>query len=404
MVLSGKIDFLTRFYAYSMLLYVLALADVTWLDSLSYNVGIRLYIIVVCIVKMAESPFVIQSRWKAPLCFLLLYCLYCMLITFGEFYQTISYIALFLSMMSIITLKIGEKRFLLNVFTVGFVVILVISLIGWILFLLGVNLPHSGLINHRNGYHVYYDYYFFRISSGALYSIFPRFSSVFLEPGQLATPCAFLFFLNAIENKIFGLRNVVLLVAIVLSFSLIAYGLLVFSLVMIAWFKGFKYRLPLAVSVVLVLAGLTTYFIYNQDSAVNELIISRLEYDEDDIIVGNNRTSQIFEANYQSFIKSGDRYLGIRKKLVTGYDWTINSSGYQKYIVHFGLFGLVFGGMLIFSIYWNNRNSKTLVFLIILVTAFIVRNLLFAPLWLSITILGFYVFGGDKTKKTFLER
>lgn len=379
-----------RFYAWSMLLYVLAVYDVSWLSFLSYNSVIRLYIILVCFIKMMSRPFLVKNKYAVPLFFLLIYCLYSTFITLEGFYQVINYMSLFIAMTSIIMLDNGEKKYLLDFFIKGFVVILIISLFGWIMYLGGISLPHSGLIIHRNGFHVFYDYYFFRLSAGASVSFFPRFSSIFLEPGQLATPCAFLFFLNACKNKIFCFNNIVLLLAVVFSFSLIGYGLLIFSIFVIVWLRGYRFRMPLTIGLLLLVIGLTVFFVSKEDSFVNQLILSRLEYDDETLIAGNNRTSSEFDYHYQRFIHSNDKYLGVHNRLVSGNDWTTNSSGYQKFIVHFGLIGLSLGFLLIFSMFWHNKNKYAFFFLVILIVAFVVRNLLFGALWLSISILGFY--------------
>lgn len=386
---------MTRFYAFCMLLYVLAVYDVTWLDFLSYSSPIRFFIIVVSIMKIMGSRRTLQNSRMAPIVFLLLYCLYCIIATLGSFYLSINYLSLFVSMTSIIMLNVEEKKYLLDLFTKAFVVIMVISLIGWIPYLLGVNLPHTSLIYHRNDFHEYYDYYLFRVSYVSSIGFFPRFQSIFLEPGQMATPCMFLFFLNAMEGNVFSFKNIVLLLSILLSFSLIAYGLLVFSLVVIPWFKGKKFRLPLTIGVVGAIVGATFFFLSNEDSVVNTLILSRLGYDDESLITGNNRTSGEFDLMFDSFMRSGDKFFGIRNKLISGNDWTTNSSGLKKFIVHFGLVGLSLGMLMILSLYRKNKNKKTLAFLVILVTAFVVRNLLFGALWLSIAILGFSTLGLD---------
>ena len=45
------------------------------------------------------------------------------------------------------------------------------------------------------------------------------------------------------------------------------------------------------------------------------LIISRLEYDEEKGIAGNNRTTMFFDNQYSKMFESGDQYLGIADKI-----------------------------------------------------------------------------------------
>lgn len=390
----------TKFYALSLLVYVLAMYDVTWLNKVPVTL-LRGFTILVCLLKMfGTSSLRIPRNTVLPITLLLVYCVYSVVITHsGDPFVTIRYAAVFISMSSLFLLTYNEKLYVLRVFTDGFVVILLISLFGWILFLLGVNLPHSGLILHSNGFHEYYDYYFFRTSAYSVESDFPRFQSIFLEPGQLATPCVFLFYLNSFENKVFGRKNLVLLVAIILSFSLISYGLMLITFVTIAWTEGARWRVPLTIIVVFVIGGVYYFASSSENNAINVLILSRLEYDEETIISGNNRTADVFDRNYEDFMNSNDKYFGIHNKLSSGYDWSNNSSGYKKFIVHDGIIGLVVFMSLIITMFLKNRNAKTLMFFIILVVAFLVRNLLQNPMWLSIAILGFYLLGNENNLK-----
>lgn len=398
-----KITPFTKFYFISMVLYVLAMYDVTWLSySISYT-AIRVFISIVCIAKMSNASIRIKGQ-SLPLLLLLIYCVYSVLISHsGDKGVAIKYLALFTSMTSIILLTHKERLVLLKYITTAFVIILTISLFGWFLFLLGVNLPHSGLIYHWNGFHEYYNYYYFRIAADSIEANFPRFQSIFLEPGQLGSPCVFLLFLNTLEGKLWKFQNIILLLAIIMSFSLISYGLSLIVLLAIAWFKGSKYRLFLTV-ITAILIGVGYYYFSYSDNAVNALILSRLERDEEMVIVGNNRTASVFDLNYASFIGSRDRYFGIHNELLSGYNWTNNSSGYKKFIVHEGIVGFVIFMVLIIALFFKNRNIKTLVFLIILVMAFLIRNLLQNPLWLSIAILGFYIIDeNDKLKPHTVE-
>lgn len=395
MLIEQNIKPFTKFYALCMVLYTLAMYDVTWISNISFSTT-RLFIIIVCLIKFFNAPLTIERRSVFPVLLLFLYCFYSFVFThFDDKWSSIRYLSLFVSMTSIILLSSKEKKYLLKVFTDVFVVVLVISLFGWILFLMGVNLPHTGVIFHWNGFHEYYNYYFFRVATSSVEGIFPRFQSVFLEPGQLGTPCAFLLFLNAFENKVFGFKNLIFIAAILFSLSLISYGLLLVTLAALAWLKNSNYRVLFTIIVILLIGSGYYYVSSSGDNAINVLILERLEYDEELGIAGNNRTANVFDSNYSTFIKSNDKYFGIHSELSSGYDWTTNSSGYKKFIVHEGIVGLIVFLSFFVCLLFRNRNSKTLVFLIIVVTAFFVRNLLQSPLWLSITILGFYLLGNE---------
>lgn len=394
-----KNDILTKFYAFSLLLYILALYDINWFYSFSFF-GVRVFIIVVCLIKMFAKPMPIRREMLSPLLLLLVFCLYGIFRALG--YNNIvilTYVSLLFSMTSVILSSKEEKAYLLRFFTNVIVAIMLLSLVGWIPYLMGIDLPHTDLIQHRNGFHEYYDYYLFRLDYDSTVKIFPRFQGVFLEPGQMATPCVFLLFLNAIEHKVFTFKNFILFVSIILSFSLIAYGLLVFTMVAVAWFNGARFRLPLTIGVLVIITGLSLFFVTREDSALTMLILNRLEYDDELIIAGNNRTTDSFDRMYESFIHSNDRFLGIRNRIIAEEDWSSRASGIKKVIVRDGFVGLAINGLLLLSLFWRNKTKKTLAFLIILVTAYLVRDLLFNPMWFTMAILGFYTLGEERRDK-----
>lgn len=391
MKVKASVSWITRLYVFVITLYIFRVYDVTWLYFISASlVGSIICFVVIIKFILTKNRLLYKSKDITSVFLLLLYCFYSITIThLHDGFIVITFTAIFLSMTSVILLSREEKQYLLKVITNCFVIVLLVSLPFWILFLLGVNLPHSAPIQHPNGFHVYYDYYFFRISVRTVDALFPRFSSVFLEPGQLATPCVFLFFLNSLENKILSFKNIILLIAIIMSFSLIGFGLLLVSLVSIAWFRGSRFRYILTVFVLLVIGGFYNYFSSFEDNAVSALILSRIEYDKDEMIVGNNRTSYIFDMNYRSFLQSNDKYFGVHDQLKGNSNWASNSSGYKKFIVHHGIVGLTIFLLFIISLYWFNRNTKTTVFLLLLLTAFFVRDLLQNPMWMSMAIIGF---------------
>lgn len=113
-----------------------------------------------------------------------------------------SFISLFrkigelLCVISVILLPSEQKKELLRIVTLCLTIIIAISLVPWILYLLGVPLPHSGPILLENGFHWVTNYYFF-LSGEELNPLkFPRFRGMFIEAGQIATVCVFLYFAN----------------------------------------------------------------------------------------------------------------------------------------------------------------------------------------------------------------
>lgn len=375
-------------YAVSMCIYAYCRADVLWLEWIPEAL-VSFIIGVVALIK-------ILNGFGSKLSLIVIFFVYCMMnafVWYKSYGSLVVTIGLFLAITSVIMLPISEKIYLLKCVTNCLLIILVISIPAWILYLIGVPLPHSDVINHPNGFHIYYDYYFFRVSAKG-FSMFPRFSSVFLEPGQLATPCAFLWFLNGAN---FSRKNIVFLIGIALSFSLIAYGLVMAGFVVARFYNSKRYKYVKVLLSLGIIVGVFLFFSSDEssDDPVNALIFSRLEYDEEKGIVGNNRTTSYFNIMYDRFLNSSDKYFGMNDYFLTHDDWTYNCSGYKKFIIHRGLVGFVVFLSFIFLLFWYNRSISTFSFLVIILAAFFVRDLLQSPLWLSIAILGFYILNNE---------
>lgn len=401
---SGKIQWYV--YVFTICLYIYAMANVLWFETIPRSLVYFLAFFVL-IWKLLNDGKRFNSRSFVLCSVFFIYCLLAILIwenspNSNYFFTFLWGADLFLFATSLILLSTKEKELLLAVITKCLMIIIVISVPVWFLYLAGFNLPHSDVIYHKNGFHVYINYYYFRlgVKNGINDLILPRFSSMFLEPGQLATPCVFAFFMNGAR---FCRKNIPFIVAIVLSFSLVAYILLIFGYFarfLLASKRHFLFRFVL----VAVVFGSFFYFASTDDETnpINMYIISRLEYDEDKIIVGNNRTSNYFDSRYEQFFNSSDMYFGISDELEE-YDWTYNCSGYKKFIVRHGIVGFAIFMSFILLMFFYNRSKASFIYLIILLIAFFVRDLLQAPLWLSYAILGLTILGNNDYNKVFFN-
>ena len=149
--------------------------------------------------------------------------------------------------------------------------LILISLVFWVLFLLGVPLPHYSTLT--NNYYEHTVYYFF-ILNGDAGQLIPRFAGLFLEPGHLGSMASMLLFLNGVSLRKW--QNIVFLIATILSLSLAAYGLLVGGIVLYLITKSKRGYLKI-IPYIVGLAGLVVFFTeYNGgDNPVNEKILSR---------------------------------------------------------------------------------------------------------------------------------
>ena len=393
-----KRDTFLYVYIFSMCLYIYVTANLLWLERLPVSACCLLVILVSSVKIINMRHHVNPAQFQLCACFGIYFFFSFFFWIWGEKFFYLSTTALFISTCSIILLPIEEKKLLMKAVSYVLVIILLVSIPAWLLFVIGVDLPHSDLIFHPNGFHKYYDYYFFRLNANnddVFDLILPRFASMFLEPGQLATPCVFIFFINGAK---FIRKNIPFLSAIVLSFSLVAIGLFFWSVISRIILTS-KHKLLLFSLSLVTFGGAAFYFTQFEDEShpVNMFVFSRLEYDEDKGISGNNRTSGFFENKYDTFMKSSNRYLGLKSEFKEGNDWTYNCSGYKKFIVNHGIVGFVIFMLFFFLLFLSNKSKASFLFLFLLLTAFFVRDLLQSSLWLSIAIIGFSILGDECT-------
>lgn len=211
-------------------------------------------------------------------------------------------------------------------------VLMLFSMPFFLLYLVGFPLP-SVNAQFRDGYYTFSNYFFFLIDDRFVTTIIPRFQSVFLEPGHLGTATTFLLFTQIGKWKKW--YNIILLVATLITFSLSAYLLLTAVVILHLWIRR-KHFIGKLLGVVALFAGIiTASFFYNDgDNMLHDLIILRLEVEDGDI-VGNNRVTEDFQAEFDNFLESSDIFLGRDMD----YDM-FGNSGYQVFIYENGFIGL----------------------------------------------------------------
>lgn len=291
---------------------------------------------------------------------------------------------------SIIVLNIRDKYLLLKVITRITSVILCISLVAWILFLLGVPLPHTAEFLHTDNFHSYINYYFF-VMSPRDFLILPRFMSVFKEPGHMASICVLLILANLKLEKRSMFDIVVLSVSLIISFSLAGWAVMAISLLIMSSFEG-RYKIKKIVGVVILLTLLFIQFGSNQDSVVYEYIFQRLEYDEQTGIAGNNRTTDYFESKYTKFKESSDVWFGISSQLSEDDNWTTGNSGWKVTIVNNGYFGFLLLHLILITYFYNYRCKHGFIFLIAYLILCYIRSYFVNPYWFYIFLLALPVF------------
>lgn len=306
---------------------------------------------------------------------------------------------------SVILLPLNNKLYLLGLFTKITSILVLISLLGWILYLLNIPLPHYTNTSHP--YYIHTIYYLFNLNGYPELQIIPRFAGMFLEPGHLGTMCVFLLYLNKFNLK--NYYNITLVLGIFLSFSLAAYGLLIVCSILILYQKGKGFWIGIFACVIIFIGILSASY-NNGDNPLYELIFQRLEITDDGDIKGNNRTSKMFDYVFDNYLKSDKIWIGYgRESLGKAEDGsqsiTIGCATFKRYFFLRGICGSSLIILLLITYWWNNRSTRTSGFLIIYVVANIIRDYPTEPIWLYLYLLALPILMREKYEKiTFVPR
>ena len=257
----------------------------------------------------------------------------------NNYFRTISSFGSFANIACVLLLSYYDKYKLLEFITNVLTCILAISVVCWTFRLMGYAFPVFEYVDLKDDLHYLKNCYIFYDNANSSYTFFSRFRGIFIEPGQLATPCVFLFFARGAKIK--DWKNAILLVCILFSFSLAGYVLLLIGLFLKYFFIKGKAKIAYILGFVLLIGTLSFYgFKYaNSDDPFVSLIIERLEYDEELGISGNNRTDYVFDTHFEQYIKSDKILFGMGDEMQRGYaSWTNHASGIKKFFVYFEFF------------------------------------------------------------------
>lgn len=274
--------------------------------------------------------------------------------------------------------------------------ILCFSIPAFLLYLIGFPLP-SRDAQFNDGMYVFSNFGFFLIDDRFLLWFVPRFQSVFLEPGHLGTATVLLLMTQI--GKWRKWYNILLLFATFLSFSLAAYVFLVAIVFLSFWIQRKRILSKVLLLVALIAVVVIGSFYYNQgDNMINQLIVLRLEVEDDGKLSGDNRVTEDFQAEYEEFITSSDVLFGRE------YDNRIaGNSGYRVFIYKYGLVGFLLFCVLYSTSMLRIRNEKRAMISTIIMTilTFWVRAY---PLWyanfIPIYILAYFNNGLSKKQET----
>lgn len=202
-------------------------------------------------------------------------------------------------------------------------------------------------------------------------SLFPRFYSVFDEPGMLGVLSAFI--LLGFKNDISNFRNFIIFLGGVFSFSLAFYSLFIISLMLIN-LKNTKYLIYFVLITFSIILFIF-YFDFMNDS-LSFLIFERISNFNDFGI--EQRMSDSLNVYYSNYIYSLASIFGEGTDFFKYNSNLLSGQGYKIFIIEYGVFGIVLILLLYFSLI-RVRNWFSFCCLIIFTLSFLQRPFLFTP-------------------------
>lgn len=262
-----------------------------------------------------------------------------------------------------------------------------ISLIGWVLYLAGIPLPHY--YSNTSDFYTHDVYYLFVITNNGILDVIPRFSGLFLEPGHLGSTACLLLYMHKFNFRIKS--NYIYLFSILFSLSLAAYCLFFIGICMYYFLNGrhiMKYVLILGCFAALFVSIGSTY--NSGDNIVNEKILSRLVF-EDGQLSGDNRTSMLFDSYYDEWLEKGDIVWGYGRKAY-GYDGSTNlllgTASFKRFFFIQGLVGTILVALLYFILFYKFRSKQGYGFFVLYILCNMIRDYPYRLMWFYLFVCG----------------
>lgn len=229
----------------------------------------------------------------------------------------------------------------------------------------------------------------------------PRFMGYFIEPGHLGMMGSFLLFADGynFQKKI----SWIILLSLLLSFSLTGFILLFLGYLFVKYEKK-EIRLKFVI-----LLGILILFVYlfailynGGDNILNEKIIARMEFDEENGIVGNNRVLGEIDLYFATMFNNWHLVLfGYDREIITYLASTgSRGTGMQYFMVCHGLAGVFFSFFPYLVYYMFTKNKQYA----ILSLVFILLLLLQRSYWYWLAWIICYIYGITLREKLKLEK
>lgn len=338
--------------------------------------GIVFYALIV-VFLLARIPFFsikLKKRQFINCCLCLFMYTSISILDFSCFSSVIQYFFRYLFLVfAVILFTDKEKILLVNTFTKVYSIVLFVSVIFYVLYLLDINIPYTILKYESNtGYPEFKNYIFLIVPNQ--FELFYRFQSIFLEPGHVGVISSLILYLNRYDLR----RKSVLIifVSVVISFSLAAYMLLIFGYLLYFVMKGvYVFRKLLLITTILssIVVFSLVFYVNNPDSVYSKLIVSRLEYNEDRGLAGNNRTTDQFDHYYDNvFWGKQNMFFGIGgDDFYEKFGW--GNSSFKTFIVVDGIVSLLFLILFYFYVLYSDYSSLYMGLFLLYIASFMQR-------------------------------
>lgn len=273
-------------------------------------------------------------------------------------------------------------------------VVCAVSLVGWILYLIGVPLPHY--YSDTDEFYTHEVYYVF-LKGFQILDIVPRFCGLFLEPGHLASTCCIMLYINKFNFRSFS--NYIYLFGVLFSLSLAGYSLLAIGLIMYNYFAGKDIAKRLFVVALILTAIVFAGLLYNGgDNPINEKILSRFEV-VDGEMVGNNRTTASFDFYYEKWMKGGDLIFGNGSEFYTNKsDIDLGTASYQRFLYINGFLGAFLVLALYIGILRKKYSRQGLGLFLLVLICNMIRDYPYKELWFYLFIFGVSLFYTERNQ------
>ena len=250
-----------------------------------------------------------------------------------------------------------------------------LSLIAVLFYMIGM-LPVIGELTSGQGRT--YTIYPFLVKENMTY-LFPRFCSVFDEPGAVGTYSAIFLCVNRFNLK--DWKNIVFLLAGLISMSMFFYILIVLYLLYFLIINKRKY-----LSAILLCVAISSfYYVTKDDPYLYGVMWSRFEWDEDEgKFIGDNRMVGDADYYFEHSIKGTPAYWWGTDDIKEFWDYSEGSSSYKVVVASNGMVFLMLYLLVFIVLAYGNKHNTSgfLLFVLLLLLITYQRPNMYYPVWI----------------------